>query len=70
MGVHLSDMVSQLPRVLVHHFGIFSVTVTTEDLTSADVEKAFSWPVVFVSLVSTRHVVDSSSWTDLIFENG
>lgn len=62
-GVHLSDMVTEVPRVAVYHFGIFSLAVTTEDLASADVERAFDRPLVFVSLVSTRHVVDSGqSW--------
>lgn len=58
-GVHLSDMVAQVPRVVVYHFGIFSITVTTENLTSADVESAFGRPLVFVGLISARHVVDS-----------
>lgn len=57
--MHLSDMVAQVPRVIVYHFGIFSVTVTTEDLASADVQSAFGRPLVLVGFVSTRHVVDS-----------
>jgi hypothetical protein len=52
-------MVAQVPRVIVYNFGIFSVTVTTEDLASADVESAFGRPLVFVGLISARHVVDS-----------
>lgn len=64
-SVHLSDMVAQVPRVVVHHFGIFSVAVTTENLASADVENAFGRPLVLVSLVSARHVEDSLSWTEL-----
>lgn len=68
-AVHLPDMISQVPRVLVDHFGILSLTVTTEDLASGDVKHAFGRPVVFVSLVSTRHLVDRSLWTELIFGN-
>jgi hypothetical protein len=60
-SVHISDMTAQFPRVDVYHLGSISTTVTTEDLALAELKRALHGPVVFVSLVPTRHDVDGLS---------
>jgi hypothetical protein len=57
-GVHISDVTAQLPRMYVYHLSSISSTVSTEDLALAELKRALHGPVVFVSLVPTRHGVD------------